>query len=340
MGPYFRGAFYHAPGHAEAVFRRRALCYHAGAVLPLSHQRGHKGWQDHSAPLKPDPSSQRSPPALSLACKSAAGTLGAGLGGHCQREDRHSVPRCSWYRAWERSRNILRSPKGRDPMMSVGHYSYPVMRSITRGRRIKSTITTKTMVLTSAAVDATSFPIFASGWGALVPRSMAASMAVFTHSVTHTPPSAKVSSAQLNTLRCSHTPITITISVTMVPNLMLCSCVRTNSSPASAYLPLASRSGLDGRPGGSSFMVPVMPISSSCPSGVSSTSFRATCACVSALWAFGSPVSWRLSASAAAGCRVSWSVKRHLTPHYAMHQRVVVQRGLGVAARCCARPPL
>jgi len=51
------------------------------------------------------------------------------------------------------------APKGRDPMMSVGHYSYPVMRSITRGRRIKSTITTKTMVLTSAAVDATSFPI-------------------------------------------------------------------------------------------------------------------------------------------------------------------------------------
>ena len=48
----------------------------------------------------------------------------------------------------------------------------------------------KHVALTSA-VDATSFPIFASRWGSLVPRSMAASMAVFTHSVTHTPPSAR-----------------------------------------------------------------------------------------------------------------------------------------------------
>jgi hypothetical protein len=49
-----------------------------------------------------------------------------------------------------------------------GRSRYPVRRSSTRGRRSKSTITTHTIALTSAAVDATSFPIFASGWGSLV----------------------------------------------------------------------------------------------------------------------------------------------------------------------------
>ena len=37
--------------------------------------------------------------------------------------------------------------------------------------------------------------------------------------------------------------------MTIVANLMLCSCVRTYSSPAIAYLMLASRFGLDVRPG-------------------------------------------------------------------------------------------